>query len=59
VIYNLCRHPEYLKPLREEITEAGIVSDYQNKEVPLLDSFLKETARMNPIGIGMYFKLKF
>ena len=49
-LYELCLHPEYIEPLRKEIAR---VSDQkftdQNEEMPLLDSFVKETARLHPI----------
>ena len=51
-LYNLCKHPEYLQPLREEITASGGVQlNHQNNQLPLLDSSLKETARLNPVTI--------
>lgn len=51
-MYNLCKHPEYLQPLREEIERSGgVILNHQNDEMPLMDSFLKETARMNPVTI--------
>ncbi len=50
VLYNLCRYPEYVQPLREEIEAVGqVATDNQNHEMPYLDSFLKETARLNPL----------
>ena len=52
----LCKHPEYLEPLRAEILRSGEVQfNHQNDELPLLDSFLKETARLNPVTICMLF----
>jgi cytochrome P450 len=51
-LYNLCKHPEYQDILREEIAlTGGVEFNHQNNELPLLDSFLKETARLNPITI--------
>lgn len=50
IIYNLCIYPEYLIPLREEITNA--MRDRPEdpfKHMPLLDGFLLETARLNPL----------
>ena len=46
-------HPEYVEPLRKEIESSA----YQTWEatgngLPLLDSFLKESARMNPLDNG-------
>ncbi|KAL1961857.1 hypothetical protein VTN77DRAFT_981 [Rasamsonia byssochlamydoides] len=50
-IYNLCIHPEYIAPLREEIEQASgkwNLGD-QFEHMPLLDSFLRESARLNPL----------
>ena len=58
-IYNLCRHPEYLQPLREENSRlGGLQLNHQNNAMPLLDSFLKETARLNPVTICTASHLK-
>ena len=55
-LYNLCKHLEYMQPLRAEILRSGGVQlNHQNNELPLLDSFLKETARLNPVTICMTF----
>lgn len=51
VILELCARPEFINLLREEI------SDFDNSEysyqklekLPLLDSFIKETIRLNPL----------
>ncbi|KAI0870674.1 cytochrome P450 [Hypoxylon argillaceum] len=48
-IQDLCLHPEYLAPLRQELR-----TEYQEFEktasgLPLLDSFLKESARLTPV----------
>jgi len=50
IIYNLCLYPEYLAPLREEIA-AGTETNAKDpfKEMHLLDGFLLETARLNPL----------
>ncbi len=53
-LYNLSKHPEYLGPLRAEILRSGgVLLNHQNNELPMLDSFLKETARLNPVTICM------
>lgn len=53
-MFLLCKHPEYLEPLRAEILRLGEVQfNHQNDELPLLDSFLKETARLDPVTICM------
>ncbi|RHZ63614.1 cytochrome P450 [Aspergillus thermomutatus] len=50
--YDLCQHPEYFEPLREEINDV-ITQDGGWKKTTLnkmrkLDSFLKESQRINP-----------
>ncbi|KAL8951146.1 MAG: hypothetical protein Q9222_002861 [Ikaeria aurantiellina] len=52
-IYSLCLHPEYLEPLRVE-AQAATSHDFANEaeEMPLMDSFLRESARLNPIDGG-------
>ncbi|KAL8716976.1 MAG: hypothetical protein Q9225_005737 [Loekoesia sp. 1 TL-2023] len=50
-LYNLCKHPEYLDPLIKEIEamEQAHPDGRKNYDaLPLMDSFLRETARMNP-----------
>ena len=49
-LYNLCKHQEYLERLRDEVskmTEDEICGS-RDHDTPLLDSFLKETARLCP-----------
>ena len=47
-LYNLCDHPEYVKKLRKELSESS--GEWWNclDNLPLLDSFLKESARFHP-----------
>lgn len=52
-IYNLVSHPEYIKPLRDEIEE--LISTYGWEKTAVvkmrkLDSFLKETLRLHPVN---------
>ncbi|KAI9663668.1 MAG: hypothetical protein M1821_007158, partial [Bathelium mastoideum] len=50
-LHSLCKHPEYIKPLREEVekmTEKDVYA-HDKESFPRLDSFLKETARLNPL----------
>ncbi|KAL9122062.1 MAG: hypothetical protein Q9187_001387, partial [Circinaria calcarea] len=49
-IYNLCEYPEYIKPLRREIETMfqGPEKNYY-KHMPLLESFLRESARLSPL----------
>lgn len=48
VLYNLCKHPAYLQPLRNEVLNmtADEVYGFRDHNTPLMDSFLKETARL-------------
>jgi hypothetical protein len=60
-IYDLCLHPEYLTALRQEIAEAAAAAvpagaepdvtkiQLDESSLPLLDSFLRESARLNPL----------
>ena len=53
IIRNLCLYPEYIKPLLSEIDEfAENNHDDRDAEMPHLDSFLKETARLNPVTVS-------
>ncbi|KAI9924226.1 hypothetical protein MW887_007176 [Aspergillus wentii] len=48
VLLELCARPEWQLLLREEIGEEKL--DYERLEkLPLLDSFIKETVRLNPL----------
>lgn len=48
-------NPEYVEPLRKEI-ESGAYEAWEKtgNGLPLLDSFLKESARLNPLDNGKY-----
>ncbi|TGO61264.1 hypothetical protein BOTNAR_0131g00100 [Botryotinia narcissicola] len=49
-IHDLCLHPEYVDPLREEIEGPGYALFEQTAQgLPLLDSFIKESARLTPV----------
>ncbi|ROW08458.1 hypothetical protein VMCG_03186 [Cytospora schulzeri] len=57
---SLCRHPEYIEPLRHETSAFGSLGELdiltggngakvsELDEAPLLDSFLRESSRLNP-----------
>lgn len=46
-------HPEYVEPLRQEIQRySRNYHDINNEDMPHLDSFLKEVARLHPITVG-------
>lgn len=44
---DLCNHPEYVEPLRTELEACDTTGD-DLENLPLLDSFLKESARLHP-----------
>ncbi|KAK3385913.1 cytochrome P450 [Podospora didyma] len=50
-LHDLCLHPEYVEPLRKEIETAGWdkFDKSGGKCFPLLDSFMKESARLTPV----------
>ncbi|KAF2185203.1 cytochrome P450 [Zopfia rhizophila CBS 207.26] len=54
-IYDLCQHPEYVKPLREEIEECLAQNQGWTlvalNSMKKLDSFLKESQRINHPGL--------
>lgn len=56
LIYDLCAMPEYVSPLREEIERVVDRSGQINKQtlmqLPMLDSFMKESQRFNPLLLG-------
>ncbi|KAH0598468.1 hypothetical protein MHUMG1_03766 [Metarhizium humberi] len=53
-IYDLCDRPEYVDILREELEQTGweAFDKAGGQILPLMDSFLKESARLNPIESG-------
>ncbi|ORY17075.1 cytochrome P450 [Clohesyomyces aquaticus] len=49
-VYTLCIHPEYVEALREEARQVLKKNEEDSfKEMHLLDSFLRESARLNPL----------
>ncbi|KAL8719998.1 MAG: hypothetical protein Q9225_003068 [Loekoesia sp. 1 TL-2023] len=51
VILELCRRPEYKDLLRQEIDSQDSM-DYQAvSNLPILDSFIKESVRLNPLDL--------
>jgi hypothetical protein len=53
--FDLCLHPDYLEPLRKEIEDTPweAFDKSGGKLLPLMDSFLKESARLTPVESGM------
>lgn len=57
-VYDLCAHPEYFEPLRQELVEVlradgGWQKDTLNK-LRKLDSFVKESQRWSPASLSTY-----
>ena len=53
-IHDLCIHLEYLELLREELKSVAAMGQKTRFErLPLLDSFIKELARMSPLDARM------
>ncbi|KAI0019487.1 cytochrome P450 [Xylariomycetidae sp. FL0641] len=48
-IQDLCIHPEYVEPLRRELKTSYCEFERTGQGLPLLDSFLKESARLTPV----------
>ncbi|KAF2031754.1 cytochrome P450 [Setomelanomma holmii] len=48
-IHDLCLHPEYVKPLRKECNTRYAAFERTGTGLPLLDSFIKESARLTPV----------
>jgi cytochrome P450 len=52
-IHRFCKHPEYQQALiKEAKQQEDVAFGSTNKDMPYLDSFLKETARLSPGPIG-------
>lgn len=53
-IFDLCDHPEFVDILRQEIGHTGweAFDKAGGQILPLMDSFMKESARLNPIESG-------
>ncbi|CAH0024714.1 unnamed protein product [Clonostachys rhizophaga] len=49
VIHDLCLHPEYIDPIRRELEASYDEFERTGHGLPLLDSFIKESARLTPV----------
>lgn len=50
ILIELSARPDWQKILRQELKNSGQTLDYRTLDnLPLLDSFMKETVRMNPL----------
>ncbi|KAK8015238.1 cytochrome p450 [Apiospora arundinis] len=50
-LLDLCNHPEYVAPLRKEVENTGweVFDKAGGRAFPLMDSFIKESSRLNPV----------
>lgn len=53
VIIELCRRPEWQATLYEELRKHGPLDYKILEQLPLLDSFIKETMRLQPLDTRM------
>lgn len=56
-MFDLVAHPEYIEPLRDELRQAKDSNDGWSKasisKLRKMDSFIKESQRFRPPGLGM------
>ncbi|OTA90309.1 hypothetical protein M434DRAFT_390630, partial [Hypoxylon sp. CO27-5] len=50
-IHDLSLHPEYVEPLRNEVSTYYEAFERAGDGLPLLDSFIKESARLTPVEL--------
>lgn len=59
IMYDLIAYQEYIQPLRDEIVavvkEEGCLKKTSLTKLKLMDSFIKETQRLNPVSISKRF----
>ena len=56
-VYALCRHPKALEPLRDELESSEYSTFVETAQgLPLLDSFIKESARMSPADSSKFLR---
>jgi cytochrome P450 len=48
-VHDLCLRPEYMAPLRHELDENYLEFERTGRGLDLLDSFIKESARLTPV----------
>ena len=52
IVLELCARPEYVQLLRQEIRSQEEL-DYESiSSLPILDSFIKESVRLNPLDLS-------
>ena len=55
VLLELCARPEYVEMIRHEIEAAGELDYDSINQLPILDSFIKESVRSNPLDKGQSY----
>lgn len=55
IVLQLCIRPEMQRILREEIGDIASMDYIQLRDLPLLDSFIKETVRLHPLDTSKYW----
>lgn len=55
VFLELCVRPEYIQQLLDEIFSEGSLDYSKISKLPILDSFIKETIRVNPLDKSELF----
>ena len=59
LLYDLCAMPQYIEPLREEVqatlAEHGSFTYRALLQMEMMDSFMKESQRFNPLLLGELF----
>ena len=57
VTLDLCVHSEYVEILRKELDSPAYTTFLETSQgLPLLDSFIKESARVTPFEVGRFFR---
>lgn len=59
LVLELCSRPEYVELLRNEIGDNSSLDYGKLEKLPLLDSFIKETVRSNPLDTHMLLENAF
>jgi ABC-type transport system involved in cytochrome bd biosynthesis fused ATPase/permease subunit len=58
MLLALCAYPEWQSILREELAEKqGLQNYHQLEQLPLMDSFMRETARLKSLDTGQTFRM--
>lgn len=63
-LFDLAAQPEYMEPLREELAEVlksdpTLMQKTSLLKLKKMDSFIKESQRMNPLGLSEFYHFEF